>query len=99
MRMQMKLTTILLLGFTCVCLAGETPKQPPISKKERTEIEAVIMKETTEKILSIRRESQDTVVVSTGVITPGRLNGKGQTFWLKSTKKGWEIQKKGLWVS
>ena len=93
------LTIILLLGFTCVCLGEPSQKQESISKKERTEIEAVIKKQTDEKILSIRRESKDSVEVTTGVITPGRLDGKGQTFWLKRTKKGWEVQKKGLWVS
>ncbi len=93
------LTIILLLGFTCVCL-GEPPEmQPPITKKERSAIEAVVKKETGKKILSIQRESKDKVEVRTGVVTPGRLEGKGQTLWLKRTKKGWEIYKKGLWVS
>ena len=90
---------ILLLGFTCICVGGPSQKEQPISKKERSEIEAVIKKQTDEKILRIRREPDDSVEVTTGVITPGRLDGKGQTFWLKRTKKGWEVQKKGLWVS
>ena len=92
-------TIIFFLGFACVCLGGPSSKQPPISKKERAAIEGVIKKETDEKILSIQRESPDTVEVRTGITTPGRLEGKGQTFQLKRTKKGWEPKKKGLWVS
>ena len=92
-------SAVLLMGFICACLGDPSQQPPPISEKERFEIEAVIKKETKEKILRIRRESQDGVEVTTGVITPGRLEGKGQTFWLKRTKKGWEVQKRGLWVS
>jgi hypothetical protein len=93
------LTIVLLLGFTCVCLGEPSQKEPSITKKDRTEIEAVIKKQTGEKILTIRRESKEGVEVTTGVVTPGRLEGKGHTFWLKRTKKGWEVQKRGLWVS
>ena len=70
-----------------------------ITKQERAEIEAVIKKETTEKILAVTRQTTDTVEVRTGVVTPGKLEGKGQAFSLKRTNKGWEIQKRGLWVS
>ena len=92
-------TFILFVAFACICF-GDTPKsQAPITKQERTAIEAVIKKETAEKILTITRATSDTVEVRAGVVTPGRLDGKGQTFTLKQTKKGWEIQKRGLWVS
>jgi hypothetical protein len=94
-----KLITVLLLGFTWICLGEPSQKQLPIMKKERSEIQAVVKKETDEKVLSVERESEDTVQVRTGVVTPGRLEGKGQTFWLKRTKKGWQIQKKGIWIS
>jgi len=93
------LALIWFLAFICVCLGGPSQKQPPISKNEHVAIEAVIKKETAEKILTIKRESSDTVEVRTGTITPGRLEGKGQTFQLKRTQKGWQITKKGLWVS
>ena len=93
------ITFILNIAFACICL-GQTPKpQAPITKNERAAIEAVIKKETSEKILAMSRESSDTVEVRTGVVTPGKVEGKGQTFTLKLTKKGWEIQKRGLWVS
>ena len=90
---------ILSVAFACACF-GDTPKaQAPITKAERAAIEVIIKKETTEKILGITRETPDTVEVCTGVVTPGKLDGKGQTFRLKRTKKGWEIQTRGLWVS
>ncbi len=90
------LSLILFVTFTCLCF-GE--QQKPVTKEERVEIEAIIKKETKEKILTMRRASADTVEVTTGVVTPGRLEGGGQTFTLKRTKKGWEIQKRGLWIS
>jgi hypothetical protein len=93
------IASILFLAFACLCFADAPKKQAPITKQERAEIETVIKKETTEKILTITRETPDTVEVRTGVVTPGRLEGKGQTFTLKRTKKGWEILKRGLWVS
>ena len=96
----MRILTFILFVAIAFCAFGQTPKpQVPITKKERAEIDTVIKKETAEKILAITRESSDTVEVRTGVITPGKLDGKGQTFTLKRTKKGWEIQKRGLWVS
>jgi len=93
------LALIWFLAFTCICHGEPSRKQAPFSKNERAEIEAVIKTETVEKILGIERESSDTVEVRTGTITPGRLEGKGQTFQLKRTQKGWQITKKGLWVS
>ena len=97
--MMQTLWLSLLIAFACPC-SGQTPKAlAPITKNERAEIEVIIKRETTEKILSIERESPDTVKVSTGIITPGKLEGKGQSFKLKRTKKGWEIKQRGLWVS
>jgi hypothetical protein len=81
------ITFILAIAFACICLGQTAKPQAPITKKERAAIEAVIKKETSEKILAITRESSDTVEVRTGVITPGKLDGKGQTFTLKLTKK------------
>lgn len=87
------------MSLACICTA-QTPKTlAPITKNERAEIEAIIKKKTTQKILSIERASPDTVKVSTGIITPGKLEGKGQSFILKRTKSGWEIKQRGLWVS
>jgi len=93
------IASILFLAFACFCFADASKKLAPITKQERTEIEVVIKQETTEKILAITRETSDTVEVRTGVVTPGKLEGKGQTFTLKRTTKRWEIQKRGLWVS
>ena len=93
------ITFILFLAFACLWSADSPKAQAPITKQERAEIEAVIKKETTEKILAITWDTSDTVEVRTGVVTPGRLDGKGQTFTLKRTKKGGENQKRGLWVS
>ncbi|MEO6034766.1 MAG: hypothetical protein ABIQ35_05895 [Verrucomicrobiota bacterium] len=90
---------ILFVAFSCICFGDTSKPLAPITKTERAAIEAVIKKVTAEKILAITREPSDTVEVRTGVVTPGKLDGKGQTFTLKHTKKGWEIQKRGLWVS
>ena len=62
-------SAVLLVGFICACLGDPSQQPPPISEKERSEIGAVIKKETKEKILRIRRESQDGVEVTTGVTT------------------------------
>lgn len=89
-----------LVAFATPSLAEQPKDKLALSKNEKAEITAVVKKETDEPIHSITRESQDTVKVLTGKVTPGRLEGGGTIFTFKRTKKGWELQKlTGKWSS
>jgi hypothetical protein len=91
----------LLLSLLCGC---STPLAPDaiiqVTPSEQAEIVPIIRRETKDKILSISRKSEDTVLVVTGWRgRPGYLEGAGQKFVLQRTKTGWTIRQKLHWVS
>ena len=89
-----------LVAFATSSLAEQPKDKLTLSKKEKAEITAAVKKETDEPVHRITRESQGTVKVLTGKVTPGRLEGGGTIFTFKRTKKGWELQKlTGKWSS
>jgi hypothetical protein len=90
------LSLIVFVAFAGLCF-GDV--KAPITKEERVAIEAVIKMETGEKILSLYRLSADTVLVRTGDAPLGQLAVSGQSYTLKRTKTGWEITKRGRWLS
>lgn len=95
----MRILTFIFFAAVASLCYGDTPESPaPITKQERAAIEAVIKRATTQKILVVRRVTPDTVEIFTGSVR-GPLSGSGQSFTLKQTKKGWEIQRRGNWDS
>src|SRR6187402_3637100 len=69
-----------------------------VSSKAEKEITAIVRRETTEPILSIRRAEDGCVWVTTGFVR-SPLDGNGNKFRLKHSLQGWIIVEREIWLS